>query len=262
VGTTGNCNPCGAASAGTGLRNREHGSITISGIPEGATVTQAVLVWAILYNGEVPSNAITFDGHPVTANLTSHVSGNLCWGDTATVGYAADVTPYVTGNGTFDVTNPPNGSIHVDASPEGPLPYTDGASLVVFYNEGGANNQVLSDFSYNTNTDPETSNSITRSFSGIKSVGGPASLTLAGPDGQNNGEKNFTFAGASEETIVNPFEGRAPQDGPSFPIGNLWDNEQFNVTSLLPLGQSSFVFHNVETDDCIGVSAAVLQVAQ
>src|SRR5262249_7926072 len=125
VGTTGNCNPCGAASAGTGLRNRENGAIPISGIPEGATVTQTRLVWGIVYDGEVPSNAITFDGNAVTANLTSHVSGNLCWGDSATVGYAADVTPYVTGNGTFDVTNPPNGSIHVDTDPTGPLPYTD-----------------------------------------------------------------------------------------------------------------------------------------
>lgn len=262
VGTTGNCNPCGAASGGTGLRNRNRGAITISGIPAGATVTQAVLVWGILYAGEQPSNAITFDGHPVTANLTSNVSGTLCWGDTATVGYAADVTPYVTGNGTFEVTEPPNGEIRVDESPYGPLPYTDGASLVVFYDGGGANNQVLSDFSYNTNTDPTTDESITRSFSGINSVGGPASLTLAGPDGQNNAGKIFTFTGASEETLIDPFEGRAPQEGPSFPIGNLWDNEEFDVTPLLPTGQQIFTFNTVHTEDCIGVGAAVLQVAQ
>jgi uncharacterized repeat protein (TIGR01451 family) len=262
VGTTGNCNPCGAASAGTGLRNRNRGVITISGIPAGATVTQAVLVWGILYNGELPSNAITLDGHQLTANLTSNVSGTLCWSDTATVGYAADVTSYVTGNGTYEVTNPPNGEVRVDESPYGPLPYTDGASLVVFYNGGGANNQVLSDFSYNTNTDPTTSESITRSFSGIRSVGGPASLTLAGPDGQSNFGKIFTFTGSSEFTVTNPFNGGGPQEGPSFPIGNLWDDEIFDVSSILPPGQQTLTFNNLRTEDCIGVGAAVLQVAQ
>jgi uncharacterized repeat protein (TIGR01451 family) len=262
VGVTGACNPCGAASAGTGLRNRDRGVITINGIPSGATITQAVLVWGILYGGEQPSNDITFAGHQIAANLTSNVSGNLCWGDTATVGYAADVTPYVTGNGVFEVTNPPNGEIRVDESPYGVLPYTDGASLIVFYDGGGADNQVLSNFSYNTNTDPATDESITRTFEGIDSVGGPASLTLAGPDGQNNGGKIFTFSGAGELSVENPFEGGAPQEGPSFPIGNLWDDEQFNVTSILPAGQQTLTFNNVHTEDCIGVSAAVLQVAQ
>ena len=190
------------------------------------------------------------------------MSGTLCWGDSATVGYAADVTPYVTGNGTFAITNPPRGETRVDENPYGALPYTDGASLVVFYNGGGANNQVLSDFSYNTNTDISTGDSITRSFSGIKSVGGPATLTLAGPDGQNNYGKVFTFMGAGQQEIYNPFEGSAPQDGPSFQIGNLWDNEQFDVTPILPAGQQTFTFNNVHTEDCIGVGAAVLQVAQ
>ncbi|HTA14853.1 MAG TPA: hypothetical protein VK781_08355 [Solirubrobacteraceae bacterium] len=262
VGTTGNCNPCGAASGGIGLRSRNRGLITIGGIPPGATVTQAVLVWGILYDGEQPSNAITLDGHPITANITSNASGTLCWGDTATVGYAADITPYVSGNGTFEITNPPNGEVRVDENPYGVLPYTDGASIIVFYNGGGADNQVLSDFSYNTNTDITTGESITRSFNSIHSVGGPASLTLAGPDGQNNGGKIFTFMGAGEQVAVNPFEGSALQEGPSFPIGNLWDNEAFDVTPILPSGQQTLTFNNVHTEDCIGVGAAVLQVAQ
>ncbi len=263
VGTTGNCNPCGAASAGTGLRNREHGTISIAGIPAGATVGRAVLVWGILYNGEVPRNTIGFDGHRVSADVTSSISGNLCWSDTATVGYAADVTPYVTGNGAFQITEPPNGSIHVDENPYGELPYTDGASLLVFYNGGGADNQVLSDFTYNTNTDPATEDSIMRSFSGISSVGGPATLTLAGPDGQANAAKTFTFTGSESIIDENAFMGRAPQDGPTFTgYGSLWDDEEFDVTPIMPAGQSMFSVTNDLTGDCIGVGAAVLQVAQ
>ncbi|HEX3434235.1 MAG TPA: hypothetical protein VHT25_09260 [Solirubrobacteraceae bacterium] len=262
VGTTNRCNPCGAVAAGTGLRNRDHGSITVAGIPEGATVGRAVLIWGILYSGGLPSNEITFGGHPLSADVTSSMSGTLCWGDEATVGYAADVTSYVTGNGTFDITNPPRGETRVDESPYGALPYTDGATLVVFYNGGGANNQVLSDFTYNTNTDPATSNTITRSFSEINSVGGPASVTLAGPDGQNNYGETFTFTGSGEQEVYNTFDGTDHQDGPSFSIGNLWDTDQFDVTALVPAGQQTFTVNNVRTEDCVGVGAAVLQVAQ
>jgi uncharacterized repeat protein (TIGR01451 family) len=261
VGVSGKCEPCGAVSAGTGLRNRDDGTIAISGIPSGATITRAVLVWGVLYDGEQPSNMIHFDGHPVTANVASNVSGTLCWGDTATVGYAADVTSYVTGNGAYDVSEPPQGEIRVDDNPEGVLPYTDGASLIVFYNGGGSDDQVLSNFSYNTNTDPTTDQSITRAFSDIDSVGGPASLTLAGPDGQDAG-KVFTFTGDGEITVENPFHGSAPQEGPSFEIGNLWDDEAFEVGSILPAGQQTLTFNTMFTDDCIGISAAVLQVAQ
>jgi hypothetical protein len=39
----------GVSSAGTGLRNRSGGTISITDIPIGATVTRAILVWAILY---------------------------------------------------------------------------------------------------------------------------------------------------------------------------------------------------------------------
>ncbi len=191
----------------------------------------------------------------------------MCWGDEATVGYAADVTPYVSGNGTFEVTNPPNGEVRVDENPYGVLPYTDGASLVVFYDGGGADNQVLSNFSYNTNTDPATEDSITRTFSGVNSVGGPASLTLAGPDGQNDAGKLFTFTGSTELVVGEPFQGRAPQEGPNFPIGNLWDDEEFDVSPILPAGQPTLTFNTIfhqglEGEDCIGVGAAVLQVAQ
>jgi uncharacterized repeat protein (TIGR01451 family) len=259
VGTTGRCNPCGAASAGTGLRNRDHGAITIAGIPAGATVGRAVLVWGILYDGAVPSDGITFEGHPVSADVSSQVSGNLCWSDTATVGYAADVTQFVTGNGTFDITDPPRGITRPDDSPDGVLPYTDGATLVVFYNGGGANNQVLSDFSYDTNTDGD--GAINRSFTGVNSVGGAASLTLAGPDGQDAPE-TFTLSGAGDQVLDSPFDGSDHQDGPSFGIGNLWDTDVFDVSSILPAGQGTLDLSHTLSGDCIGVGAALLQVSQ
>jgi uncharacterized repeat protein (TIGR01451 family) len=259
VGTTANCNPCGAESAGTGLRNRDHGSITISGIPPGATVGRAVLVWGILFNGAVPANTITFDGHPIAADVTSSVSGNLCWGDTATVGYAADVTDLVTGNGTFNITDPQRGITRPDSDPFGVLPYTDGATLVVFYNGGGADNQVLSDFSYDTDTDADAS--IFRFFGAIHSVGGAASLTLAGPDGQVQPE-TIVVGGATDQILDNTWDGSDPQDGPSFAIGNLWDTDRYDVTGILPAGQDTLFVNTTHVNDCIGFGAAILQVSQ
>ena len=258
-GTAVRCNPCGATAAGTGLRNRDHGSIDITGVPAGATVSRAVLIWAILFNPPTPSNAITFQGTRVTADVTSNVSGTLCWEDTSTVGYAADVTDHVTGNGTYHVTDPPRGATRVDADPVATRPYTDGASLIVFYNGGGSENQVLSDFAYETNTEGDTT--IKRSFSGIRSVGGPASLILAGPDGQNRSE-SFHLDGAGSRTLASTFNGSDHQDGPSFPIGNLWDTDVFDVRALLPAGQETLNLSHVFSDDCVGIGAAVLQVAQ
>jgi uncharacterized repeat protein (TIGR01451 family) len=259
VGLATNCNPCGVVGAGTGLRMRDHGDIALTGIPAGATVGRTVLVWAILYDGSTtPPNTITFEGHTITADVTQTISGNLCWGDDATIGYAADVTAYVTGNGTYTVSNPANGVIRPDDDPFGTLPYTDGASLITFYAGGGSNNQVLSDFSYNTNT----AGPIDRSFTGINSVGGAASILMAGPDGQNNAGETFTFTGSSVITLDGTWEGSDPQVEPSFGIGNLWDTDTYDMSSIIPAGQTSLTFHNDQTSDCVGVSAAVVQVAQ
>lgn len=260
VGTSAACNPCGAAAAGTGLRNRDQGTITIAGIPTGAVVGRAVLLWGVLYSGPAPANTITFAGNRVTADVAATVSGSLCWGDTNTIGYAADVTGFVTGNGAYVVSDPPRGITRVDADPAGVLPYTDGATLVVFYNGGGAHDQVLSDFSYDTDTDAD--NAINRDFAGIHSTGGPASLILAGPDGQNNGGETFTLTGAGTITLTNTWDGSDPQIGPSFPIGNLWDTDTYSVTSILPAGQTTLALRHTITGDCIGVGAAVLRVAQ
>ena len=133
---------------------------------------------------------------------------------------------------------------------------------MVFYVGGGANNQVISDFTYNTNTD--ASGTIVRSFTGINSVGTHRTrLTVAGPDGQNNGSESFAVAGAGTPiTLTNTHDGSDPQEGPSFGIGNLWDTDRHDVTSVLPAGQTELTLRHTGGTDCIGISAAVLEVAQ
>ena len=105
---------------------------------------------------------------------------------------------------------------------------------------------------------------IARSFSGINSVGGVASVILAGPDGQANAGETFVFTGSDTLTFVDAFNGSDPHDGPAFidNYGSLWDTDSFDVSTILPAGQATLRFDHTQSDDCIGVGAAVLQVSQ
>jgi uncharacterized repeat protein (TIGR01451 family) len=251
----------GATMAGVALRHRSGGEIVIDGVPQGATVTRAVLVWALLYISPVPSNQITFEGQLIAADLTQTVSANLCWGDQNTIGFAADVTDLVFGNGVYTISDPVNGVIREDSNPTATFPITDGASLVVFYGGSGFNDQVMSDFAYSAedNSFPFAN---TRSFEGIQSIGGQSTLYIAGPDGQNNGVELVRFTGAGTLDFDGTWDGSDPIRGPDLNVGNLWDTEAYDVSSILPAGQTFLDIEVGRGYDCTGVSAAVLQVGQ
>lgn len=282
-GVATSCDRCGVTAGGTGLRNRSQGNIEITGIPAGATVGRAVLVWAVLHDGTAPPSTITFQGRPVAADFSATTSEDLCWLDNGTVGYASDVTEYVTSNGSFTVTDPPRGTTRVDDEPAGALPYTNGASLFVYYTGAGTSDQVISDFSYDTSKEYDSSGQrqpgfsvadheepppdpgdrrIDRSFTGIDSVGGSAGLIMAGPDGQVPYGETVTFTGSGSFVLQNTWDGSDPQDGPSFAVGNLWDTDVYDVSSVLPAGQSTLTVALEAGTDCIGVSAAVLRVSR
>ncbi len=248
----------GVTAAGTGLRNRDNGNITITDVPADATVTRAVLTWAVLYTDPVPGNQITFEGDLITADLTQTISNHLCWGDSNTIGYAADVTHLVSGNGVYAVTDPINGIVREDGEPFGILPYTDGATLVVFYGGDGYDDQVLSDFTYSA----ENSGDNVRNLTGITSIGGAATLYLAGPDGQGNGGERVLITGAGTLNFDNSWDGSDPQEGPDFAIGNLWDTDVHDVSSIVPAGQTTLDINLGLGGDCTGLSAVALQIEQ
>jgi uncharacterized repeat protein (TIGR01451 family) len=248
----------GVTAVGTGLRNRAGGTVSVTDVPPGAQVTRAVLTWAVLYNADVPNNQIGFEGETITADLTQTISNNLCWGDTNTIGFAADVTGLVEGNGDYSISDPINGLVRVDSNPVGTLPYTDGATLVVFYGGPGIDEQVLSDFTYSA----ENEGSNERSLTGITSTGGAATLWLAGPDGQNNAGEQVSVIGAGTLDLDNTWDGSDPQDGPDFTIGNLWDTDVHDVSSLVPVGQTTLDISLGDGPDCTGISVVALQVEQ
>lgn len=251
----------GVTMAGTALRHRSGGDIIVDGVPAGATVTRAVLVWALLYQSPVPNNQITFEGELITADLTQTISANLCWGDRNTIGFAADVSDLVFGNGTYTVSDPVNGIIREDSNPAAVFPVTDGATLVVFYGGPGFNDQVISDFSYSAE-DTLTVVVNERTIEGIQSTGGLSTLYIAGPDGQTDGVEEVRFMGAGTLNFDGAWDGSDPIRGPDLTVGNLWDTDAFDVSSILPPGQT---FLDIELGfgfDCTGVSAVVLQVEQ
>ncbi|MGC8894998.1 MAG: hypothetical protein ACP5QG_09170 [candidate division WOR-3 bacterium] len=99
----------------TGLYYVSSGTVTVSGIPGGATISKAFLIWTCLLSASNP--AMTFNGTPLTGTLIG-TAPSPCRG-TPVYAYISDVTSYVTGNGSYTLSGFP--------SP------TEGASLIVIY---------------------------------------------------------------------------------------------------------------------------------
>jgi ferredoxin-like protein FixX len=93
-------------------------TLTISGIPNGAIIDKAYLYWGASIN--TSDSIFTFNGNTLLANVIG-VGPDKCWGYTGTENYRGDVTPYVSGNGSFPV------DVNLGDT------FVDGIALVVIY---------------------------------------------------------------------------------------------------------------------------------
>ncbi|HEU4717248.1 MAG TPA: SprB repeat-containing protein, partial [Bacteroidia bacterium] len=164
----------------------------ISGIPACAVIEKAYL-WAE-GSGNGAAQTATVNGPLGSANYPMTIvgqGGDKCWGYAGSYTYRADVTPSVSGNGTYNIsgilTNPPTSGNDMD-----------GATLVVIWSNPGANWQgrvVIADgaiivnggtSNYNLPISPAVCGATTnaRAFCGIGDIQMPVgSLTLNGtPD--------------------------------------------------------------------------------
>jgi hypothetical protein len=127
----------GYVAGGVGLRDQGSGTIGIAGIPAGAYIARAYLFWATI-NPTDPGGAMTLAGHAVTASLAGS-DLSPCWpapGSSQTIfDRSANVTPFVTGNGSYTISGYPTGLTggqdpwaNTNANP-----FMEGATLVVFY---------------------------------------------------------------------------------------------------------------------------------
>ncbi len=240
-------------SAGVGLRGGTapfFGSglttagITISGIPSGAAVVRAFLYWGMLDNGiESSLGQLSLNGTPVSGSLIG-AGPDTCWGRSNSFTFRADVTPLVTGNGTYTLTGvATGGSI---------LP--EGASLVVIYQSTGLPTKTVILADGNISIPIGTARGTT-SFSGFTTTGPvSAATTFMVGDGQapQFGTTPVTFTG-SLGTLSLPglF---AANDGP------IWDTDTFDVSSVVAAGMSTDTATITVSGDCLLWSAQAFSV--
>jgi lysophospholipase L1-like esterase len=240
----------GYTAAGIGMRNLGYGTISITGVPSGATVKSATLLWDILAVSADPTFAQgTFDGTAITG--TAWASGaSPCWPNTSSnFSYEADVTSLVTGNGAYNLaafaTGESDGADpwNVGSTP----PNLEGASLVVVYQLASMPLVTVQIDEGASETD--SGNSATATLSGFVAGSSPSvTTTYIVADGQY-GDSAATFDGSTLPGVT--FPGADPQAVPNYSLGNLWDTTNADVSSLVSPGDTSAALTVTGYDDCL-----------
>jgi hypothetical protein len=244
-----------AAGVG-GLRDTGTGTITLSGVS--GTINKAYLYWHGPTGTVNPlANAnIMFNGTPIVGANIGFSSDN-CWSYANSQGYRADVTALVTGNGTYVLTgladDPPPGA------------NSNGASLVVFFNDGNpANNRdvVVFDGNDSNQTNPFDANGWNVTLAGIDYSSGTAALQLHVADGQTYPEDALILNGSTLAPTGPIFQGNTVPSANNGPInnGSLWDIRSFDITSYLTPGPNALVLTTGYLNDCLSLVTAIVDL--
>lgn len=248
----------GYTAAGIGMRNLGYGTISITGVPSGATVKSATLIWDVLASGADPALAQgAINGTAITGTAWA-TGASPCWPVGNNFSYEADVTSLVTGNGSYNLSGFASGQSdgadpwNVGSTP----PLLEGATLIVIYQSASMPSVTVQIAEGATETD--SGNSATATMSGFTVGQSPtASTTYIVADGQESGNTaafdGTTLAGVS-------FPGAAPQAAPNYSMGNLWDTVTADVSSLLTPGDTSASLAVTGDGDCLVWVGQVLSV--
>jgi lysophospholipase L1-like esterase len=248
----------GYTAAGIGMRNLGYGTISITGVPTGATIQSATLLWDILANQTDPTFAKgTFNGNPVTG--TEWASGaSPCWPVSSNLSYEADVTSLVNGNGSYKLAGFATGESdgadpwNVGSTP----PLLEGASLVVVYTLASMPETTIQIAEGATET--QSGNTASATLSGFTaSVRPSATTTYIVADGQEAGN-TAAFNGTTLPGVS--FPGADPQAVPNYSQGNLWDTVTTDVSSLVNPGDRSATLAVTGYNDCLVWVGQVLAV--
>jgi Ca2+-binding RTX toxin-like protein len=247
-----------------GVGNDASVSIALSGVS--GTVKKAYLYYHGIGNPTYAPTGVTFNGVAVTPTSIGDSSTN-CWGTGSSTAYRADVTAQVIaagGNATYSVDNLANGS-GLSAN---------GASLIVFFDDGNAaNNRDVALFEGNDSDfagfpgDPEGWQA---TLSGINYTTGTVGASFHVGDGQDAGDGNVTFAATPNNGGTNPltisdtpttFDGVSlPNNGSGRNGHGLWDIHQFDITALFnnTAGTYSIDLTHPFVDDCLALIVLAL----
>jgi glucosylceramidase len=248
----------GYVAAGVGLRNLGYGTVSIAGIPAGSSVAAAYLIWDILDNSQEPSLATgAFDGNAISGQSTG-VGATPCWPAAANFGYIANVTPFVTGNGQYQLSGFASGEADGgDPWLVGtPVPEAEGASLIVVYTNSADPATTVQVYTGAQETPPDAS----ATLSGFTvSAAAAASTTFIVADGQNAGSHYGDFDG---QTVTTAFSGAAPiAGGIPYSQGDLWDTDTVDVSNVVAPGDTSATVTVGAPSDCLVWVGQVLAVS-
>ena len=247
-------------AAGVGMRGNGSGTITIAGIPSGSTIVKAVLYWAIV--DTPPENATfkngVFNGTGITGTLIG-TDGDPCWDPNTTYAYRANVTSWVTGNGSYALTgfatgpSTPQTGYGEATTP----PLCEGASLVVVYSNpaSACRDIVIYD---GADTINETVSSVSTGMTGFTASAAPsAKTTYIVADGQDQFSDDTLFNSviiANDSVLLGnttSFEGSD---------GKLWDTDTYDVSAYVSAGATSCTVKLQRGTDCLVHIAQVFSV--
>lgn len=242
-----------------GMRGDGTGSITVSGVT--GTVTRALLYWNGPTNSTDPTAnaAVNFAGTPVTGTNIGFASDN-CWGFQNSHSYRADVTPLVTGDGSYSLSN------FRKAGP--PVADINGVALIVFYDDGNtANDRNIelwngNDSNVASSFDPQGWD---ETLTGVPYPGGgTATLDFVVSDGQG------IIPGAEDDALVlngstlvpagHIFSGDSTPSGGFDANGDLWDVKGFDMTSFLSAGANDLHLTTGLLGDCLSLVTLIANV--
>jgi hypothetical protein len=242
-----------------GMRGDGTGSITVEGVS--GTVTKALLYWNGPTNSADPTaNAtVSFAGTPVTGVNIGFASDN-CWGFANSQSYRADVTPLVTGDSSYSLSN-----FRKDGPPVAEI---NGVALIVFFNDGNTANDrnvVLwngNDSNIASSFEPAGWD---ETLTGVPYPGsGSASLDFVVSDGQTAPEHQLLLNGSELAPAGPIFQGETT-GGPFDAGGSLWDVKPLDITSFLSEGLNDLHLTTGAppegpTIDCISLVVAAANV--
>lgn len=241
--------------ADQGMRDIGAGTLSVASI--NGSVTESHLYWhgpTRSTDSNVNAN-VSFNGTAINGTNIGFSADNF-WGSLNSQAYRANVSPYLTGNGNYSLSNFQKTDAQIN-----------GAALFAFYDSGistGKRDVAIfngndSNFAYQG--DPAGWNF---ALSSINYTGGTAALTLYVSDGQNFGPADDGTLSINGITLATGgiFQGSSPRaSGAGVSNGSLTDVETFDITSFLHPGNNSLnIVLSPGFDDAISIVAAAIDL--
>jgi MYXO-CTERM domain-containing protein len=237
-----------AATFGVGLSGgRENGTtptpltsatITVAGIPAGATIEHAYLYWVVY--GDAGNSSIKLGGATLTGTAIG-TSAGTCWKHLPTrknFAYRVDVTAKVSGNGQYVLTGFPSSGANIDSQ---------GASLFIVYTDPAddeAGRVILTDGAITAADDGGGAKSTFANLQ-VPSTVLSAKFML----GVGDGEPNLVDGALELDTEGVP----VPPDGTHYrsSAGKYWDARTYDVKALLKPGSKTIEWEQSYASDCL-----------